>query len=189
MPRRGARRPGKYLSPAVLDRVADKVYRAAEEAGARIALLGGFAMQYYDAPHLTNDLDFVADETAFYAGEFDSRLGIGGERWKVDGVEVDIIRRKDKYKGLYEEALNHPEVVEGVPYPIVAPEYLVAMKMAARREKDEEHLRFLLSDVELDWEKTVDVVLRHLGPHAVDLLEAYKDTAEWQAMKKRRETE
>jgi hypothetical protein len=171
-------RPGKYNSPEVLDRIATKVYEAAQREGARIALIGGFAMQYYDAPHLTRDVDFVADK-GFPVGEYQTAIAFGGQHRIVEGVVVDLIVRSDEYRGLYEEALERAEGIEGVPYLVVSPEYLVAMKMVSQRKKDEEHLSFLFTDVELDWALTEDVVRRHLGPHSVKMLRDLRAEAQW----------
>ena len=91
-------------------------------------------------------------------------LPFGGQKIEMpSGVPVDLIVREDEYKGLYEEALRSAICTED-GQPIVRPEYLAAMKFAARRPKDNADLIFLLQQPDLLDRKLVrEVVYRMVG--------------------------
>jgi hypothetical protein len=96
---------------------------------------------------------------------------------------VDWIVRSDDYQELYEEALRNPRWIEGVPVPVVAPEYLLAMKMVARRRKDELDVETLLELGVVDTEKALKLVKRLLGAYAADDLRAHLQMAEWNRLR------
>ena len=88
---------------------------------------------------------------------------------------MHLVVRADKYRALYEAAVEHATRVEGVPVFVVNGEYLIAMKMVAGRPKDDADLEFLIADGGVDLERARAVVSEHLGPYAVDELERYYD--------------
>jgi len=155
------------LGPGALRNAAEAVAEAAQAADVAVALCGGFAMQQYGSPRLTSGVDVVAERT-FTPFDDGEPLPFGGVRVVVDAVATDIIVRSDKYRDLYAEALRHARPVDGLAMPVVEPEFLTAMKMAARRHIDELDLRFLVESEALDLDRARRVIERHLGPFAVD---------------------
>ena len=71
--------------------------------------------------------------------------------------------------------------MDGVPLPVVTPEYLVAMKMVAGRPKDETDVRYLVLLEDFDAQRAEDVVRRHLGRYAVRELRSLIEEARWRA--------
>jgi hypothetical protein len=165
--RRGERLPSTDELLAAVGHIADR-------GDATIA--GGLAMQLWGSPRLTGDLDVVADEPLGYAGE---PLSFGGVRTTESGIKLDVIVRNDEWRDLYVEAIDHAVDMDGVPLPVVTPEYLVAMKMVAGRGKDEEDVKYLVTMTDFDQPRTEAVVRRHLGAYAVKELRAIVDEAKW----------
>lgn len=160
------RKKRRFLDPELLEAAARLVAQEANDQGARVALIGGFAMQFYGSPRLTGDVD-VASSAAI--SESDAlrhvrRLSVGGDRFLVVGdVPVDIVFRADEYAALYEESLQHAKDT-GEGFLVVTPEHLAAMKLAARRPKDEIDLLWLLSQPDLvDMDAARAIVRRHVG--------------------------
>jgi predicted LPLAT superfamily acyltransferase len=60
---------------------------------------------------------------------------------------------------------------------VASPAYLAAMKMVARRTKDEADLEALIDSGELDLNEARQVVQRLLGDYAADDLESYIQTS------------
>ena len=114
-----------------------------------------------------NRVDIVAERkfTPFDDGE---SLPFGGVRMVVDAVETDIVVRSDKYGDLYAAAISDARSVEGRAVPLVGPEFLAAMKMAARRRIDDLDLRFLVESEVLDLNRAREIIGRHLGLYALD---------------------
>jgi hypothetical protein len=177
--RSGSRKP--FLSPEALERAVSEVLdRASRSTGpVRAALVGGFALQLLGSDRLTGDVDVVADGPieGLAPGK---ALSFGGyESETREGVPVDVIVRNDEFRGLYEEALSAAEMKDGLS--VVRPEYLVAMKMVAGRDRDALDLRFLLTHPHVDPGRTKDIVRRHLGPYAARELDVLRAEAEWRA--------
>jgi hypothetical protein len=181
-PLRGA----QYLDPALLTAAAAEVGAIAKAEGQSVALIGGLAMQVYGSDRLTGDLDVVAYER-LTALPYGPPLSFGGEQTQApNGVPLDIVLRDDIYKPLYDEALERARRVKGLPIPVVLPEYLAAMKMAANRGKDRVDLEFLLSVPGLlDPKRTLRVVRAHLGAYAGDELHSLLQEAVWKASRGR----
>lgn len=96
----------RLLSPEALDEATEQIAAIAKKEGARVALVGGLALQHYGSPRLTGDVDVVAEELldGLRKGR---QLSFGGEATKApNGVPVDVIVRADGYAALYQEALN-----------------------------------------------------------------------------------
>jgi len=150
-----------------------------EQHGVRALLVGGVAMQHYGSDRFTADLDFAADGPL--PGLPSERpLTFGGyQSHTPGGVPVDWIVRSDDYQTVFAEALKHPTAAEGIPMPVVAPEYLIIMKMVARRRKDEVDLETLLELGVVDTEKALAIARRLLGPYAADDLKRHIELAEW----------
>ena len=177
-------RKRRLLAPDVLDRAAAFILEAARDEQVPVVLAGGYAMQFFGSPRLTGDVDIVAaDElAALPPGE---PLSFGGYESVAEGVPVDVIIRDDDYAELYDEALEHPVSVEGMP--MVAPEYLAAMKMVAGRRKDDEDLEFLLTtEGLLDLDVTREIIRQHLGVYAVGEFDAFLAEAQWRRNRAKR---
>lgn len=174
----------RFLDPAVLDAAVLEVAEVAQRAGVHLALVGGYAMQLYGSPRLTGDLDFAADSApAKYHGM--PTLSFGGIRTRTStDVPVDIITREDDFASLYEEAVQTAQVIEGVPVPVVLPEYLAAMKMVAGRSgKDDADLEYLIRSGVVDLEKARGVIKRFLGAYAKKEFDATVALVDWKRTK------
>lgn len=169
----------RFLDPAEIERAIGEIARMSSAEDVRVALAGGAALQLMGSDRLTKDVDFVA--SAVPTGVVtERRLTFGGVKGKSpSGVPVDVIVRDDGYRKLYEEALAQADDVQDVPLRVVTPEHAAAMKLAARRAKDEQDLATLIRLGVLDLPKARAIILKHLGPYAVDEFNSYVDEAEW----------
>lgn len=156
----------------------------ARTQGTKVALCGGLAMAYYGSDRLTQDVDvLVENELDLIAKtelEFDGRAC--GFSCKTDsGVDVDMIAIDaiDDHEKLYVEALDRAVKVQGLPIPVVRPEYLVALKMLAMREKDELDIDYLLMNVPLNVTFLRDILKRTLGSYARKDFDLRWEEAEW----------
>lgn len=162
----------KALAPFLLAEVATILGDLASQQETTVALVGGFALQYFGSPRLTGDVDVISD-APLRALEPAKTLSFGGQKTTVVApgnevvgvhvpVPVDVIVRDDEFASLYEDALGHV-VDKGAPLPIVEPEYIAAMKLVARRPKDEEDLAFMVTSKIIDLDKAEGVIRKHLG--------------------------
>lgn len=183
----GVVKPTKFLSPEVLAAALRQVAQVAKEEGVRVALVGGYALQFYGSQRLTADLDLVA-ERALEGLPADRQLSFGGVGVTAkNGTVVDLIVRDDDYAKLYEAALDHAAAHRKVATPIVLPEYLAAMKLASGRGKDELDLEFLILSV-LDTAGRVrarKVVKKTMGAYAAQEFDRVVEETEWKASKGR----
>lgn len=161
----------------------DELLDAAKRVGSRAetptdspAIVGGLAMQIWGSPRLTADIDVIADDDLGYEGE---PLTFGGVRTREGGVKLDVIVRSDEWEDLYAGALKEAVEVEGVPMPVVTPEFLVAMKMVAGRPKDEIDVRYLVLLKDFDTARAERIARDYLGPYGVKELRAITAEAEW----------
>lgn len=180
---------------------ADKMMKSAEDAaqiigrqGIRSALIGGFAMQFYGSLRLTQDVDFAALADPSMPTSWPDtgrRLTFGGRRVVSPyGVFVDILVRSDAYRDLYQEAVQMAiESEEGLL--IVRPEYLAAIKLAARRPKDEDDLIYLLSVPDLvNIREARNIIGKHLGgKFAEDEFSSFVEEAKWRRKRESRSEE
>lgn len=174
----------KFLDASDIDRAIAEV-AALTTTGPRVALAGGAAMQLYGSDRLTKDVDFVA-MAPIQALPHEGVLSFGGYRsHSPSGVPVDLIVRADEYEGLYEEALDRAIEVTGVPVRVVAPEYMAAIKMAAARSKDEDDLRALILNSDLDRERAEKVIREWLGRYGLTTFRSFVAEAEWRASRER----
>lgn len=169
----------RFLDADEIERGIGEVARLATEQGVHVALIGGAALQLLGFDRLIKDIDFAADRMIDGLEEQGS-LEFGGIKATTSsGVPVDLVIRDDKYRALYEAAVDNATRVEGVPVFVVSGEYLIAMKMVARSPKDDADLEFLIGDGGVDLERARTVVSEHLGPYALDELERYCDEVAW----------
>lgn len=161
----------RYLGPAEMERVIDKVAELVPRSD--VALCGGAAMQVYGSDRLTKDVDFLSLEVPSFLKNR-KRLTFGGSGGTVEGVPTDFIVRDDEYRPLYEEALDTAKFDPKLGCRVVRASYLAAMKLAARRDKDELDLKTLLENKVLPLKETKSVINEHLGRYAEDEFDSYE---------------
>lgn len=168
--------PKRFLSFEELSAAAHDVIRRAVKQQTVAAIGGGFAMQAWGSDRLTTDLDIIAESPLGFKG---TALTFGGVSSKLGDVPVDVIVRSDHYAGLYDEALVN--AVGKFKLPFIRPEYLVAMKMAAGRDKDWLDIGWLILNSAVSKPKTLKIVTRFLGPYAATELQNFIEEIEWKA--------
>lgn len=175
----------KFLNADDIDKSVKAVASISAAEKIHVALLGGAALQLFGSTRMTTDID-VAASAAPEGVSTTRRLSFGGIRTKVAGVEVDFIVRDDKYKRLYEAALRNAIRVKGVPIPVIPPEWMVPLKMAAGRPKDDLDLGWMLAEKNLvDRKKTRAIVEKYLGLYAGDDFDALCMQADWMKTRQR----
>lgn len=173
----------KFLDAAQIEQTINEVVWLARSQ--QIALVGGAAMQVYGSDRLTADVDFIASEPVRLVKA--ETLSFGGVRGHApNGTPVDIIVRNDGYTELYAAALRNAQPVEGLSSYVVRPEYLAAMKLVAGRIKDEGDLEHLILSDELNLELTRKILLKYLGPFAVESFDAVVYEMEWRKSRERK---
>jgi hypothetical protein len=168
----------KFLELREMDEAISEVAELARREQVRIALVGGAAMEIYGSDRMAKDVDFAS---LAHLSELTivSPLPFGGYAGlSRSGHPVNVIVRSDEYAPLYEEAIDHA-VADNLLVPVVGPEYLAALKMAAGREKDELDLRTLIRLGVLDLPKTRKIVRQHLGEYAARSLDSFCDEVAW----------
>jgi len=169
----------RFLSTETLDRVANEMTRLARRQKVKAAVVGGLAMQIYGSDRLTMDVDFIADRLVEGLAER-GKIAFGGAKLvSPDGAPVDWIVRNDAYGSLYAEALGKAEKVQGQGYLVVTLPYLAAMKMAARRPKDNLDLEEILLSGALAAKPARAIILRHLGEYAAEEFDDLVHHAQW----------
>ena len=180
--------PKRILSPQELNQAACDVYFLANEAGVRVALIGGFALQRYKSPRLTGDVD-VAASGSIPGLKREGKLSFGGDKARTSlGVPVDVVVRADMYAPLYQEALD--DAVGRAPagiLPVVRPEYLAAMKLAAPRLRDRDDLEFLIGARIINKRETRQIIGRHLGVYAVQMFDEAVRETKWRWAREHRD--
>lgn len=170
----------RFLNAREVDETIVEVAILARQEHVRIALLGGAAMQIYGSDRLTTDVDFVADDT--FTLKDAHELSFGGVRGLApNGIPVDLIVRQDDYAELYVEALRTAQPVDGLEIPVVLPEFLAAMKLAAWRPKDEGDLQTLILSGELDIKAARVVIRSFMGHHAAENFDRVVYEIEWRS--------
>jgi hypothetical protein len=171
----------EFLSSAQIAETVKEIFRLAAAERVRLVLAGGAAMQAYGSDRLTRDVDFVSLKLlrGLPPGE---PLSFGGEQTVApSGVPVDIIVRNDELEKLYDAAAVDPIKIDGVP--TIRIEYLVIMKLASGRPKDDTdlaHLLFHRAALGLDREKLLKLTVKHLGIYAKQEMVSAMDLADWQ---------
>jgi hypothetical protein len=116
----------------------------ADEKGIDWAICGGIAMAIYGSPRNTKDVDLIASQ--ILPLEITRNLSFGGHRYSIKTkkriVEVDWIKRFDRWRDLYQAALKDAVEIKG--YRVVTPEWLILLKWFANRYKDQEDAVYLL---------------------------------------------
>ncbi len=100
----------------------------ADRQRTRVALVDGFALQYFGSTRLTGDIDVVAP-APLQELEPTRKLKFGGQKATVVAagnasigknvsVPVDVIVRDDDFADLYEAALDHTVVDKATREPL-----------------------------------------------------------------------
>lgn len=170
----------RFIDPEQINEIIRLIKEMSEEQGFVAALVGGVAMQVYGSDRLTKDVDFALDQPISDKKNLRKTkvLGFGGESYRApSGAKVDLIVRNDDYTKLYDDALvNIQHTPQGIP--IVSPEHLAAMKLAAGREKDILDLKWLIRQVGLlNLKSTRSIVYRFMGRYAQDRFDDIADQA------------
>lgn len=157
----------KFLAPDVLQAAVESVGKRARQEQVKIVLVGGYAMQLYGSDRLTGDVDFAAADLIGMKPE--ARLKFGGIQTRTpNGVPVDLIVRQDKYRALYEIAIETAQPSSRVSTRIARPEFLAVMKFAAARGKDIQDLTWLIVNEKIDLIETSTLAQTFLGGYAQD---------------------
>jgi hypothetical protein len=170
----------RFIDPGQINDSIALIKKMAEEQGFQAVLIGGVALQVYGSPKLTKDIDFALDQPIEDLGTLrETRpISFGGARYAApNGTMIDLIVRNDEYSKLYEDAIIGSIVTpEGIP--IVTPEHLAAMKLAAGREHDILALKWMIRQPELlDIKKARALVYRFMGRYAQDRFDDIVDQA------------
>lgn len=170
----------RFIDPERINEVIRMIREMAADQGFLAALAGGVALQVYGSPRLTKDVDFVLDQPLAHHGALRKfkPLGFGGHSYHApNGTKVDLIVRDDEYADLYGDALKRAKKTpEGTP--IIGPEHLAAMKLAAGREKDMLDLKWLIRRPKLvDLKRARSIVYRFMGRFAQDRFDDVADQA------------
>ena len=94
------------------------------------------------------------------------------------GIKVDFVARRVELAGLFREAVSAAQVEKemstiGTVELLAAPvEYVIAMKLATARPKDDLLNDMLLRSADFDYDRVRDIVCRHLGIASVYRLDA-----------------
>lgn len=175
----GSSKGRRYLSQPDIDGAIAEVAEKAASEQIHIALIGGAALQLYGSDRLTADVDFAAD--GFIKSlRHGKRLAFGGEQTRSSaGVPIDLVVRDDRWATLYAASIETAQWMNAVQAMVARPEYLLAMKMQARRDKDEFDVAFLLSGDVVNLRKARQVVAKYLGEYAAEELNALVKEFEW----------
>lgn len=168
----------KFLDPKAMEEAISEIAEMARYEEIKVVLIGGAAMELYGSDRMTKDVDFASRENLSHLTIVKS-LSFGGYAGRSrSGHPVDVIVRCDEYAPLYAEAIDC-SVNAGLPVPVVGPEYLAVLKMAAGRDKDELDLRTLIRLGVLDLSRTRRIVKSHLGEYAARSLDSLCEEDEW----------
>ena len=168
----------KFLDPRAIEEAIAEIAEMSRRSQTDVVLVGGVAMEIYGSDRMTKDVDFAARA---YPPDLPivKSLSFGGFAAQTRaGHPVDVIVRSDEYAPLYAEAIDHA-VDAGLPIPVVSPEYLAALKMAAGRYKDEIDLKTLIQLDVIDRPKTRAIIKSHLGEYAARSFDSLCDEVAW----------
>lgn len=123
----------KFIDPARINEIISLLQNLSRKQGFHFALIGGIAVQYLGSDRLTKDVDVAADVPLNAEGHFNflGPIEFGGMAYQTpSGGKLDYIIRDDEFKELYQKALEQATTTKD-GFPMVAPEYLAAMKFVA----------------------------------------------------------
>jgi len=129
---------------------AQEVAALAAQEEVEWAIAGGLAMHLYGSPRLTKDVDIIASQ--YLSMPSQHKLTFGGSSYNVQigkyTVQVDWIVRSDSYQKYYRAALHEAiDLTNGLR--VIAPEWMVILKLLAGRQRDLDDVVFLLKQQKL----------------------------------------
>lgn len=170
-----------FVDPRQIRESIELIQKMSSEQGFRAILVGGVALQVYGSPKFTKDVDFAVDELPGNEKPLRrlNKISFGGERYSSpSGAKIDLIARADEYRSLYEDAILHA-IEDPSGTPIVTPEYLAIMKLAAGREHDILALKWMIRQQGLlDIKKAKSIAYRYLGRFGQDRFDDIVDQAQ-----------
>lgn len=155
----------RFLSPEQLRQGVVEIAAAAHVQGERVALIGGYALQFYGSRRLTGDLDIVSEHPLEELREKKPLTFGGYQAVTKSKVPVDVVIRNDDYAPLYESALGFAVRARGLPIPIVRLEYILAMKYALDRPNDVADVKFIVAHSNVDIGNAASIIHKYLGFH------------------------
>jgi len=179
-----------YLDPDQIKDSIRLIKRMAADQGLDVVLIGGVALQIYGSPKFTKYVDFAISSLPEEVGPLRkmSKISFGGERYSApNGAKIDLVVRNDEYTKLYQEAMENA-IDSPAGIPIVTPEYLAVMKLAAGREHDILALKWMVRQQDLlDVKKARKIAYKMLGRFGQDRFDDAVDQAmiELEMQKKR----
>jgi hypothetical protein len=175
----------KFLDPDDIQETVAEIAEVAARERIETVLVGGVAMAVYGSDRLTKDVDVACRDEVLPGLKKIKDLSFGGISARTPaGHPVDIIVRDDAYRSLYMAAIESARD-EGLALPVVSPEYLAAIKMAAARTKDTLDLETLLRLGVLDVKKTGTIIRQHLGEYASRVWDSLVVEVEWKSSRER----
>jgi hypothetical protein len=178
----------QFLDPKDVSETLEEVHHFAAESHTPVALVGGVAMMVYGSDRMTKDVDVASYEGWDLRRHLNTTrdLSIGGfSGLTPKGHRLDVIVRTDDYRDLYTEAVEKAVTTPDLPVPVVTPDYLAVLKMAASRPKDLEDLRCLLRLGVLDLDHVRQIVRKRLGVYAVRELDTFVAEDDWRRSRER----
>ena len=170
--------------------------------GVPFVVIGGVATRAYAPERATKDIDFMLEHDRFADGVQqlrkhgfikrtdllfpNSALGLYGEAWTQNGLEVDVISSPQEwctqaFRGRVEDQTG----LRVIPLP-----YLVLMKFDSARGVDQADLTRMLGP--LDGEKIeqiIEVLQSHYGdPSVADEVRQYAQLGQWELQNDARES-
>lgn len=175
----------KFLNPDDIEETISEIAAIAIRNRVNTALVGGVAMSVYGSDRLTKDVDVACRDEYLPELKQLKELSFGGFSTKsLSGHPVDVIVRNDAYRPLYAAAIEDAHD-EGLPLPVVSPEYLAALKMAAARDKDMFDLETLFRLGVLNLDKTRSIIKQYLGEYAAREWDSLVAEFEWKSAREK----
>ena len=161
-----------------------------ESIKAPFAVIGRIAVWAYLPPgeqEFTKDIDLAVPREFIASVEEQLKkrniayrpLTIGGIGTTDKEILIDFIDRRQFHRNLFRDAIEqaqnqrHTIQIGTVTLPLVPVEYLVALKMVSGEPKDDNDVKRLLEYAELDYKKSREIVMNHLGPATADRLDVF----------------
>lgn len=174
-----------------------------ESIKAPFAVIGRIAVWAYLPPEqqeFTKDIDLAVpmEYIALIEDQLKKRniayrpLVIGGIGTTDKKIHIDFIDRRQYHQELFHEAIEathkqqHTINIGSVKVPLIPVEFLIALKMVSGEPKDDNDVKRLLEHAELDYKKSRDIVMKHLGPATANRLDVFaREVGRPEVMKKK----
>ena len=193
----------RTITPFDPEPVAKLAKELLESIKAPYAIIGRIAVWAYLPPEqqeFTKDLDLAVplESIALIEEQLKKRniayrpLVIGGIGTTDQKIHIDFIDRRQYYQKLFHEAIEathkqqHTINIGTVKMPLIPVEFLIALKMVSGEPKDDNDVKRLLEYADLDYKKSRDIVIKHLGPATANRLDVFaRETGRPEVAKKK----